>query len=142
VAGAYWRSSLIFLTDIAGRYLSAFVAEIAWRKETVVALRLEICLRHDHVEPAGATSSSRPAPNIENRTLGRVRHGEIWSYAPNRIFLQAVQHFVVVVWVVMKCNKLPRADVRCEFERMSVGAMPPSHTAVVFLIRILSVVYE
>ena len=89
-----------------------------------------------------ATSSSRPTPYIENRTLPRVRHGEIWSYVPNRIFLQTVQHFVVVVWVVVKCNKLPRADIRCEFERMSVGAMPPPHMAVVLLIRILSVVYE
>jgi len=33
VAGACWRSSHIFLTDIASPYLSAFVAEIAWRKE-------------------------------------------------------------------------------------------------------------
>ena len=70
-------------------------------------------------------------PYIENRTLIRVRHDEIWSYAPNRLFLQTVQHLVVVVWVVMKCNKVPRADVRCEFERMSVRAMPPSHTVVV-----------
>jgi hypothetical protein len=81
-------------------------------------------------------------PYIENCTLTRVGHGEIWSYAPNRIFLQTVQHLVVVVWVVMKCNKLPSADVRCELERMSVRAMPPSHMAVVLLIRILGVVYE
>ena len=81
-------------------------------------------------------------PYIENRTLIRVRHDEIWSYAPNRFFPQTVQHFVVVVWVVMKCNKLPRADVRREFERMSVRAMPPPQMAVVLLIGILSVVYE
>ena len=85
---------------------------------------------------------NRATPYIENSTFVRVRHGEIWSYAPNHIFLQTVQHLVVVVWVVMKRNKLPRADIRCEFERMSVGAMPPPHMAVVLLIRILSVVYE
>ena len=87
-------------------------------------------------------SPVRPTSYVENRALTRVRHDELWSYVPNRIFLQTVQHLVVVVWVVMKCNKLPGADVRCELERMSVRAMPPPHTAVVLLIRILSVVYE
>ena len=94
------------------------------------------------MSPAEATLSSRSTPYVENRTLTPARHGEIWSYAPNRIFLQMVQHLVVVTWVVMKCNKLPRADVRCEFERMAVRAMPPPHMTVVLLIRILSVVYE
>ena len=51
-----------------------------------------------------ATSSSRSTPYIENRTLAPTRHGEIWSYAPNRIFLQMVQHLVVAVRVVMKSN--------------------------------------
>ena len=56
------------------------------------------------VEPCGGTSLSRSTPYVENRTLTPARHGEIWSYAPNRIFLQTVQHLVVVTWVVMKCN--------------------------------------
>lgn len=107
----------------------------------MVALRLEICLRHDHVEPRGGDIIEPPRAQYRKPTLGRVRHGEIWSYAPNHIFMQTVQHLVVVVWVVMKRNKLPRADIRCEFERMSVGAMSSPHMAVVLLIRILSVVY-
>jgi hypothetical protein len=81
-----------------------------------------------------ATSSGPSTPYIENRTLARVGHGEIWSYVPNGIFLQTVQHVVVVVWIVMKRNKLPSADIRCEFERMSIGAMPPPHMAVVLFI--------
>ena len=91
---------------------------------------------------SAATSSSRATAYVENRALTPARHGEIRSYPPNRVFVQTVQHFVVVTWVAMKCNKLPRADVRCEFERMSARAVPPPHMAVVLLIRILCVVYE
>ena len=97
-----------------------------------------------HLERGSRSASApvHPTPYVENRALTRVRHDELWSYVPNRIFLQTVQHLVVVVWVVVKCNKLPRADVRREFERVSVRAVPPPHVAVVLLIRILSVVYK
>ena len=67
-------------------------------------LLLRDSCRSAHLSPAEATLSSRSTPYVENRTLTPARHGEIWSYAPNRIFLQMVQHLVVVTWVVMKCN--------------------------------------
>jgi hypothetical protein len=46
---------------------------------TNTARTLEVCLRHDRIEAALATLSSRPMPYIEDRTLPRVRHSEIWS---------------------------------------------------------------
>ena len=80
----------------------------AMRRDPFLASALSLLLRDSRrsgtLSPAVATSSSRSTPYIENRTLTPARHGEIWSYAPNRIFLQMVQHLVVVVWVVMKCN--------------------------------------
>jgi hypothetical protein len=80
------------------------------RLKAVVVSRIRIETPPTRPRRASRSLRHRACPAyIESRAFTSARHREIWSHVPNRIFLQAVQHLVVAVWVVMKSNKLSRA---------------------------------
>jgi hypothetical protein len=68
------QSDIAVRHDIARRYLSAFVAETAKRKENRRRFETRVCRRHGTLSPAVATSSSRATPYIENSTFVRVKN--------------------------------------------------------------------
>ena len=74
-----------------------------------------------------------PAFDCSRNPAGRLEFA-------HRIFKQPIECHVVMRRIVVEWNELSRSHPGGKFQRVAIGAMPPSDTALVFRFAILGIV--